>query len=62
MARQGDVLVVKIDKIPEDAKLSENKTIAYGEVSGHYHTFQGSVQLFRKSPESICKTGQYAVI
>lgn len=40
MYRQGDVLLVKINAIPEGAKLLENKeriTIAWGEATGHSH-------------------------
>lgn len=37
--RQGDVLLVEIDRIPDGAKLiSEKKLVlAYGEVTGHSH-------------------------
>ena len=39
--RQGDVLLVKIDRIPESAKRINSKqvTLALGEVTGHHHTF-----------------------
>ncbi|MEK6882507.1 MAG: hypothetical protein AABY22_22995 [Nanoarchaeota archaeon] len=60
--RQGDILIRKIDKIPESAKKSENKTVALGEATGHHHTFNGQVQIFREPKISMCKTGQYAEI
>lgn len=40
MYRQGDVLVRKVDKIPEAAKLEPKAArvvLAYGEVTGHAH-------------------------
>jgi len=40
MYRQGDVLLKRIDAIPVDAKLTEQKeriVLAYGEVTGHAH-------------------------
>lgn len=36
--RQGDVLLKKIDKLPEGLK-EKNKILAYGEVTGHKHQF-----------------------
>lgn len=36
--RQGDVLFVPIDRIPEGAKLEKGrKTVAHGEATGHHH-------------------------
>jgi len=36
--RQGDVLFVPIDRIPEGARLEKGrKTVAYGEATGHHH-------------------------
>ena len=46
MIRQGDVLYVPVQKIPEGAKLEDTKTVAYGEVTGHHHTM---VELDTKS-------------
>lgn len=42
LIRQGDVLLVKINKIPETAKRIPRKevTLALGEVTGHHHTFK----------------------
>jgi hypothetical protein len=42
--RQGDVLLLRVDHIPDDAKKRTGKgalTIAYGEVTGHHHTLVG---------------------
>lgn len=41
--RQGDVLLVPIDKIPANAKLQKHKgriTVALGEATGHHHTIE----------------------
>lgn len=42
--RQGDVLVIEVDKIPSDAKKITNNdgkvTLAFGEVTGHHHSFE----------------------
>lgn len=44
MFRQGDVLLVKIDKLPSGLK-EKDKILAYGEVTGHRHQF---------SSEQVC--------
>ena len=41
IVRQGDVLLVPVEEIPEDAELvsqGSELTIAYGEATGHHHT------------------------
>jgi len=35
--RQGDLLIVKIDRIPEDALSRESRVLAEGEATGHMH-------------------------
>jgi hypothetical protein len=37
MKRQGDLLIVKIKKIPEDAVKAKNRVLAEGEATGHLH-------------------------
>jgi tRNA U34 2-thiouridine synthase MnmA/TrmU len=49
IARQGDVLV-KLGKIPEDAKETEETVLAYGEVTGHAHRINGDAIIFRVGP------------
>ena len=49
--RQGDVLLIQVDKIPTGLKSRQDaKTIlAFGEVSGHHHRFEsGNVLSFYK--------------
>jgi len=37
MKRQGDLLIVKIRKIPEDAAKQTTRILAEGEATGHMH-------------------------
>ena len=37
LARQGDILFVKIDKLPKGLKKSMDRIVAHGEVTGHAH-------------------------
>lgn len=58
MYRQGDVLVVHIDSIPEGAQLEESKdriVLAHGEVTGHAHVIDAhEAQSFRtKAPVKV---------
>ncbi|TMR63389.1 hypothetical protein, partial [Streptococcus pseudopneumoniae] len=46
MTFQGDVDIRPIGKIPKSAKLLDTKTIMYGEVTGHHHTFGGQVLVY----------------
>lgn len=52
MFRQGDVLLVRVEDIPEDAKpckVDGDVILAYGEVTGHAHRFEeGAVKPLAK--------------
>lgn len=37
MKRQGDLLIVKVDKIPEGALEQKSRVLAEGEATGHMH-------------------------
>lgn len=37
MKRQGDLLIVKVEKIPEGALKQKNRILAEGEATGHMH-------------------------
>ena len=43
---QGDVLLTKVDKLPEGTHKLKTKTIARGELTGHHHTFEGPATLY----------------
>ena len=53
LARQGDVLLVEVATIPGGCK-KKDLTIAYGEVTGHHHTFDSGECL-------VSSTGQQYV-
>lgn len=36
--RQGDVLILPVDSIPEELKPTKKVTLALGEVTGHHHS------------------------
>ncbi len=43
--RQGDVLLVPVDEYPKEAKELAGVTVAFGEATGHHHTFEKGVAL-----------------
>ncbi len=40
---QGDVLLIRVKKLPKDTKRREDRTLALGESTGHHHTLTGGV-------------------
>jgi hypothetical protein len=60
MARQGDVLLKQIDKIPDAAKVVSNRIIAVGE-GHHEHKVLGDVEVYQNSETSylsVAKDGR----
>lgn len=55
---QGDILLRRIDKIPNTAKKTRDEIVAYGEVTGHAHRvknaeiFEDGKETFVRIPES----------
>ena len=48
--RQGDVLLKRISEIDSKATvIPDSKTVALGEATGHHHTFNGQVLLYKTS-------------
>ena len=43
---QGDVLFTPRNELPASLKKLETKTVAYGEATGHHHTFTDTCELF----------------
>jgi len=45
--RHGDILLIKIDKLPENIKFKtkKNKIILKGEVTGHAHRLKGNAKI-----------------
>lgn len=46
-AFQGDVSIIRLDSIPKDAKQTDQRTVAYGESTGHHHTVAGPVSAYK---------------
>lgn len=56
MYRQGDILIVKVDRIPEDARQLDHCIIALGEATGHSHRIaSGAEQLRTGTGEQFIK-------
>lgn len=55
--RHGDVIIGRIDNIPESAKKRNNVTLAYGETTGHSHRFADpkAVNLFEEGDSIYVK-------
>lgn len=47
MYRQGDILIVKVDRIPEDAWSVDHCVIALGEATGHRHRIESGAEQLR---------------
>ena len=43
MARQGDILFVRVEQLPQDLKKAKDQIIALGEVTGHSHRIAEAV-------------------
>ena len=62
MKRQGDLLIVKVQKIPEDAVKVKNRVLAEGEATGHMHeldlgeVYEKNGVLYFKVPEGETAT------
>lgn len=54
--RHGDVLVSRVEKLPEAAKEKKGLTLAEGEVTGHSHQIsEGSAQMFLHDSKTYLK-------
>ena len=54
MFRQGDVLLVRVDAIPTNAKPTPNMILAEGEATGHHHkveVIEGRADVFELADE-----------
>jgi len=43
--QQGDVLLFRVDSIPNDVTVREDNAVAYGEVTGHSHKMKGKAKV-----------------
>ena len=54
--RQGDVLLIPVNSIPENLKQTKKVTLALGEVTGHHHSiFNDGVVGFADDEESLAE-------
>jgi len=53
--RHGDILLIKIDKLPKDIrfKTKKGKVILKGEVIGHAHRLKGNAKILEKAERII---------
>jgi len=60
--RHGDILLIKIDKLPEDIKFKtrRSKIILKGEVTGHAHRLKGNAKILEVA-ERIVNKPSYGV-
>lgn len=45
-AIQGDLDIIKIDRLPADAKRTKKRRLAEGETTGHNHELRGKVDVY----------------
>ena len=64
MYRQGDVLLLPIESIPENTQKINDKILAFGEATGHKHQLTGAtVQVFQDSNSNkFIEAGQGTVL
>ena len=54
--RQGDVLLIPVNKIPEGLKRTKRVTLALGEVTGHHHSiFDGGAIGFADDENALAE-------
>lgn len=53
--RQGDVLVIAVDKIPENLVKTDRVTLALGEVTGHHHTISTGAVGFAEKESNLAE-------
>lgn len=56
MKRHGDLLLIRIDKMPSKLKKTESKVLAVGEVSGHKHQLNGQVTVWENADKETLGT------
>ena len=44
--RQGDVLIIKIDKLPDELQKAKDMVLLEGETTGHMHRVSGNATVF----------------
>lgn len=62
MYRQGDVLVYKVEEIPEWAEKTDNRILAWGEATGHHHSLVGECEVYELKNELFFYVADEVVI
>jgi hypothetical protein len=52
--RQGDVLIIPVDTIPEGLMRTKRVTLALGEVTGHHHSIASGAIGYGTSDDALC--------
>lgn len=60
MWRHGDVMIAKVEKLPEGAKPKHGNVLVRGEVTGHSHRIQdvGSAELYEADGQLFLHVGE----
>lgn len=56
--RQGDVLLIKVNDIPKNAKKVTEKIIAHGESSNHCHRVTNNVEVMEYNKETYLQVNE----
>ena len=65
MYRQGDVLLIKVDTVPQNAKPAKGGPVvlAYGELTGHAHEIKAKhAKLFERAGDRFLRLEKAAVL
>lgn len=60
MRRQGDLLIIKVDHLPNKIKMCHHHILAEGEVTGHRHELDGG-QVYEAKNELYFSVGEEKV-
>jgi len=55
--RQGDVLFIPVEEIPQGAQFEETRIVAYGEATGHNHKLIGTAEVYSLEGQLFAKAG-----
>jgi len=60
--RHGDVDIKPVKRIPKSACITKSRTLAYGEKTGHHHSFEGSqILVYEADEQDTIKVGSEQV-
>lgn len=62
MFRQGDVLIVRVDSMPEETTKLDHTVLAWGEITGHRHQVDVGALFETKNGELYLRTEKFAKV